>query len=451
MAGRPSSSRSLAVWMNGELVGHWSLGAYSSTFAYDKGWLTSQSVRPLSLSLALSEEPIRGPAVDNYFDNLLPERKQTRQRLAAAFRVKSLRTFDLLEQVGRDCVGAVQLLPKGNPAPNVRRVQASPMNEADIEHLLDQTASERALTQHEPDEDLRLSIAGVQDKTALLWHEGTWQRPQGATPTTHLLKLPLGEVGAHRIDFSHSVQNEWLCAQVAHAFGLPVASCEIARFGRHTVLVVERFDRRWMSEGWWARLPQEDFCQVNGLAPEQKYEERGGPGMARILDTLRGSQKPAVDRRNFLASQLLFWLLAAPDGHAKNFSISLQAGGRFELTPLYDIMSAWPAVGVGPRKFDYKKLKLAMAVRSKNAHYRMDGILRRHWNAVARATAMGPDFEEVIQAFIKEAPRVLSEVQAKLPKGFPAEVADPVLQCLLAQARLLEGMPSGLLAAQVVF
>ncbi len=444
MAGRPSRHRTLAVWMNGELVGHWTFDAYSSTFAYDKGWLASASVRPLSLSLPLSDEPIRGPRVDNYFDNLLPERRQTRERLAAVFKAKSLRGFDLLEQVGRDCAGAVQLLPDGISAPDVKRIEAATMTEAAIEHLLDQTISERSLGPHEQDDALRLSIAGVQDKTALLWHKGSWHRPLGATPTTHLLKLPLGEVGAQRIDFSNSVENEWLCAQIASAFGLLTASCEMARFGRHKVLVVERFDRQWMSEGWWARLPQEDFCQVNGLAPEQKYEERGGPGMARILDTLRGSQKPEADRRNFLAAQLLFWLLAAPDGHAKNFSIVLQAGGRFELTPLYDIMSAWPATGTGPHKFDYKKLKLAMAVRSKNAHYRMEGILRRHWNAVAKANALGPNFEEVIETFIRDLPRVLSAVNAKLPAGFPAEVSDPILHGLQSQIGALAAMPSGL-------
>jgi len=442
MAGRPSSRRELDVWMNGEFVGRWTSGARGSSFTYDRGWLASASVRPLSLSLALREDPIRGAAVENYFDNLLPERKPARRRLAAAFGAKSLGSFDLLEQVGRDCAGAVQLLPAGSPAPDVRRIDAEPMTPAAIEHLLDQTASERMLGRHEADEGLRLSIAGVQDKTALLWHEGCWHRPVGATPTTHLLKLPLGAAGAQRIDFSHSVQNEWLCAQIARAYGLPVASCELARFGRHTVLVVERFDRRWMRDGWWLRLPQEDFCQVNGLAPEQKYEERGGPGMARILDTLRGSQRPDADRRNFLAAQLFFWLLAAPDGHAKNFSIFLHAGGRFELAPLYDILSAWPAVGVGPRKFDYRKLKLAMAVHSKNAHYRMESIVRGHWNAVARDNAIGTDAEEIIQAFIRDAPRVLSEVQSRLPPGFPAEVAEPVLQGLVAQIRLLEGRTS---------
>ena len=198
------------------------------------------------------------------------------------------------------------------------------------------------------DEDLRISIAGAQEKTALLWHQNQWCKPLGPTPTTHIFKLPLGEVGGMRADFSTSVENEWLCAEIAREFGQPVANCQIAVFGRRKVLVVERFDRRMVDNTWWARLPQEDFCQVSGIPSEQKYEERWWPRNVRHPRHLRGSDAPEADRNRFLATQLLFWLLAAPDGHAKNFSIFIEPEGRYRLTPLYDIMSAWPVIGDGP-------------------------------------------------------------------------------------------------------
>ena len=93
------------------------------------------------------------------------------------------------------------------------------------------------------DGELRLSIAGAQEKTALLWHQNQWCRPQGSTPTTHLFKLPMGLVGSGQIDFSSSVENEWLCGRILAAYGLPVAASSLASFAGQRCLIVERFDR----------------------------------------------------------------------------------------------------------------------------------------------------------------------------------------------------------------
>lgn len=438
MAGRPSKTQRLDVWMNGVLVGRWE---YSSSkghlFRYDAAWLGDPLRRPLSLSLPLENEttPFSGDRVEFYFDNLLPDSQSIRKRLATRFGAKSSGAFELLSKIGQDCVGAVQILPAGAAPPDVRRVQATPLVESEIERLLDDTVAGQRFAGIEEDE-LRISIAGAQEKTALLWHQGKWCKPHGATPTTHILKLPMGEVGGQRADFSTSVENEWLCGQLMRAYGLPTAESEIARFGRHVVLAVTRFDRAWQGT-WWARLPQEDFCQVNGLSVEQKYEERGGPGIDRILDTLRGSEQAAQDRTNFLTTQLLFWVLAAPDGHAKNFSMFLEPRGRFRLTPLYDVMSAWPVIGHGPRLFQWQKVKMAMAVRATNAHYRMAEIQRRHWNAVAKRNAMGFDFEPVIRSVIDRTPGIIENVAAQLPDGFPAEVSGPVFEGIARQIQRL--------------
>lgn len=439
MAGRPSLSKALDVWMNAELAGRWTFSsAGGHAFVYDAAWLDNPLGRPLSLSLPLSQgtTAFNGEKVEAYFDNLLPDSINIRKRVASKFGARSARPFDLLEKIGRDCVGAVQLLPAGSPAPDVRRIDAVPQTEAGVEKILDDTVAGRTLGVPEEDE-LRISIAGTQEKTALLWHNGQWCRPRGATPTTHILKLPLGEVGGQRADFSTSVDNEWLCSRILEAYGLPAAHCEIALFGRHKVLVVSRFDRRFL-DTWWARLPQEDFCQVNGLPPEQKYEEKGGPGISSILDTLRGSELADVDRMNFLSAQLLFWILAAPDGHAKNFSIFIGPQGRFRLTPFYDVMSAWPVIGTGARQFSWQKVKLAMALHSKNVHYRIAEIRRRHWNVVARKNALGSGFEPVIHRFIEATPKVIESVAAQLPPGFPTRVSERILEGLADQVHRLQ-------------
>ncbi|MBL8489718.1 MAG: type II toxin-antitoxin system HipA family toxin [Rhodocyclaceae bacterium] len=420
--------------MNGELVGHWTFSPTGGhSFSYAATWLDHPNRRSLSLSLPLSQgaDRFRGPVVEAYFDNLLPDSPGIRQRLASRFGADSTQAFQLLEKIGRDCVGAVQLLPPEAAAPDVRRIDAEPLTEEDIERILDDTVGHRNPGIPVEDE-LRISIAGAQEKTALLRHDGRWCRPRGTTPTTHILKLPMGTVGGMRADFSTSVENEWLCARLVRAYGLPMAECSIQTFGRHKVLVVTRFDRI-LVDGGWVRLPQEDFCQVLGHPPGRKYEEHGGPGIAPILDTLRGSDTPGADRANFLTAQLIFWMLAAPDGHGKNFSVFIGAGDHFRATPLYDIMSAWPVIGNGAGEIQWRKLKLAMALRTKNAHFRMHEIRRRHWNEVAKANALGADFESVIERVIASTPSVIGSVGANLPADFPARVSDRIFEGLRAQ------------------
>jgi serine/threonine-protein kinase HipA len=443
MAGRPSTSRNLDVWMNGERVGTWSVSPRQGhAFGYAQEWLTNPRRRPISLSLPLARgtDFFRGEVVEAWFDNLLPDSREIRTRIARRHGVSPAHAFQLLEAIGRDCVGAVQLLPAGSPPPDVRRIAARPLTTAGVVALLERTLTAAPLLPGEQDA-LRISLAGAQEKTALLLQDDQWQLPLGATPTTHILKLPLGRVGAVQADFSTSVENEWLCSRVLLAFGLPVAHCWMESFGPHRLLVVERFDRHRFP-GWWARLPQEDFCQVLGIPPQHKYESHGGPGIDAILDTLRGSQEAAADRQRFLMAQLIFWLLGAPDGHAKNFSVFLEAEGRFRLTPLYDVMSAWPVTGRGPNLFDRKRLKLAMALWGRNKHERIDGIRRRHWNETAKRNAMGRNFETGIEQVLAAVPGVVAKVAAELPPGFPEQVSVPILEGIQAQAARLAAMPA---------
>ena len=321
---------------------HLVLDAHS--FEYAASWLDSPSVRPLSLSLPIPAggRTLRGPMVKNYFDNLLPDSDRIRQRLRTRFRLSSDSAQDLLGAVGRDCIGAVQLLPDDASPEGYDRVEGTPLTEADIERHLLAVTNDTAFGQDGEDpDDFRISIAGAQEKTAFLRYRGRWCHPHGATPTTHIFKLPLGLVGNMRADMSTSVENEWLCLRIMAALGFDVPRADIAVFGQQKVLVVERFDRRWVAGNTWiARLPQEDFCQATGTAPADKYESDGGPGIAACLDILAGSTESARDRLAFVLAQLAFWLLAATDGHAKNFSIFLLPGAQYRLTPMYDILSA---------------------------------------------------------------------------------------------------------------
>lgn len=444
--GRRAHSRALNVWANGRLVGQWRLPARGPMeFHYDPAWAASPEGRPLSLSLPLTLDnlPLRGEAVGFYFDNLLPDSEAIRRRLQSRFRTASRDAFDLLEAIGRDCVGAVQLLPEGKTPENLFAIEAEPLTDDDIERLLVAAVTPLAtgFGAAGDDGEFRISLAGAQEKTALLRHQGRWCRPHGATPTTHILKLPLGLVGNRQADMRTSVENEWLCARLLAAYGVPVADCDIARFGAQKALVVERFDRLLHPSGdYWLRLPQEDFCQATGTPGSAKYETDGGPGLVPIARILQGSEARDEDLSTLLRAQLLFWMLAATDGHAKNFSLRLLAGGRYRLTPLYDVLSAWPITGRGANRLERNKLQLAMAVRGRNAHYRWKEIQRRHFNETARRCGLGPDMEALIADVLDRTPAVIEAVGRDLPQGFPAEVFDTIAAGLADSAKRLEAM-----------
>ncbi len=444
--GRKSHAKALSVWSNGERVGVWRIPARGDMeLQYDPAWMSSVAGRPLSLSLpfGVDASALKGDKVNNYFENLLPDSDVIRKRLATKFKTESTGAFDLLQAIGRDCVGAVQLLPEGSGPEGFDRIEGVPLDDKEVEQYLLRVVTPAGFGSQDVDEDeFRISLAGAQEKTALLWHGNQWMRPHGATPTTHILKLPLGLVGNKKVDLSTSVENEWLCLNILEAYGLPVAKSQILYFGAQRVLSVKRFDRQMNSSGkWLMRLPQEDFCQALGVPPIQKYEADGGPGVRELAQLIRQSERAKEDIETLLSAQVLFWMMAAPDGHAKNFSIQLLAGGRYRLTPLYDVVSIWPVAGNGASQWSWHNARLAMAATGKNKHYLFKDVQRRHFNAMASQCGYGKDAEPLIQRLIERTPGVVTTIAARLPPGFPQPVADAILGGLEKSAAKLAAMP----------
>jgi serine/threonine-protein kinase HipA len=442
----------LDIWMNGTFVGTWERSRNASDrLTYDADWITSAAGRPLSLSLPFSLAParlgdktlpLRGAKVAAYFENLIPDNERILQRLRDRYAARSTAPFDLLAAIGRDCVGAIQLLPTGSAAGNIHRIEAEPLDEAGVANVLRHTTTARHSGEPLDGDAFRLSIAGAQEKTALLRHKGHWCIPHGVTPTTHIFKLPLGAVGNVQADMRQSVELEWLCMELVREYGLPVAKVEIGHFEDQKALIVERFDRARATDGdYWLRIPQEDFCQATGLAPNRKYESDGGPGIVPIMDILRGSENAPADRENFFKTQLLFWILAATDGHAKNFSLTLLAGGRYQQTPLYDILSTYPVQGRSANRMDPRKARLAMAVTGDNRHYLLHEIHRWHWVDMAEQLGLPDGAGPIITDLIERTPRALDALAKRLPETFPAELFDSVSAGVLAAVKRLAREP----------
>jgi HipA-like protein len=310
----------LRVLLNNRLVGHLlkePSGAVS--FRYVESWLSANDAIPLSLSLPLREDAYRGERVVAVCENLLPDSETLRRRIAERIGAKGADAYSLLSRIGRDCVGALQFVPDDDDAVyDTSRIDGEVVGEHEVERLLKNLV--RTPLGLDMDEEFRISIAGAQEKTALLRHKGKWLKPHGTTPTTHILK-----------------------------------------------------------------------------------------------------------------AQILFWLLGATDGHAKNFSVFLGAGGRFQMTPLYDVLTAQPSLD--GRQIQRKQMKLAMSV-GDSRHYRMDEIKGRHFVQTAeRASLPGSLAREVLAEVAGAADTAMNTIEKQLPSGFPEEIHLSVKRALTTRLK----------------
>ncbi len=431
--GRKRSYTPLNVFLNSRLVGQLVREPSGGvSFAYARDWLDWEHRMPVSLSLPLQENRYIGAPVMAVFDNLLPDSDVIRRRVAERVGAEGVDAFSLLSQIGRDCIGALQFLPDGQEPQPMSELTGEPVDEAQIGAILSDL--DLAPLGIRRENDFRISVAGAQEKTALLRKDGQWVEPTGTTPTTHIIKPQIGRL-PNGMDLSDSVENEYLCLKLMEAFGLRAANVEMAQFGDKKALVVERFDRRWTSDGRLIRLPQEDCCQALSIVPTQKYQNEGGPGISDIMDLLLGSDDPNKDRYDFFKANVLFWLAGATDGHGKNFSVSLLPGGRFRMTPLYDVLTVQPTVDA--RQIERKYFKLAMNFGNSN-HYKVANIVGRHIvetgvkSGLSRAVVQGL-FEE-----LQETSHAIVEATFnQLPDGFPETLLSSIDGALKARLHLL--------------
>lgn len=403
-------------------------------FSYTQQWMERPGARPISLSLPITKQKYAGEVVYNFFDNLLPDSPDIRNKIQARFNVGSGHSFDLLAAIGNDCVGAIQL--SSQQPELVHQLNYNRLPDQEIEKLL-QGYKHTPLGMEIDDDDFRISIAGAQEKTALLKIGEQWTKPIGATPTSHIMKLPMGELPQVGIDLTDSCENEFICLELARAFGFEVANSEVLHFGKQKVLSVERFDRKYASDGsWLMRLPQEDFCQAMGISSAQKYQSDGGPGIADCLNLLTASSN-AKDRATFFKTQIFFWLIAAIDGHGKNFSVFLEPENRYRMTPLYDILSAFPLMSKsGSNKtLQPQKITMAMSLKGKNTHWKWSNIQPRHF--VSTAAQVKYPLEKAkshYEYFIDNVESAIATVEGKIANHFPAYVAEAIFTGLRKQA-----------------
>lgn len=332
--------RALDTWWDGRLVGRLTQNKHGElAFAYAPDWLNDEDPRALSASLPKRSQPFTRRECRPFFGGLLPEESQ-RDAAAHALGVSSSNDFALLDRLGGEVAGALQLLPPGEPptSPAVDRPPV-PLDDAGLIRVLDALPVRPLLA---GEQGLRLSLAGAQSKVPVVLVGDAVALPAPGQPTTHILKPPIAR-------FTATTENEAFVMRLAAAIGLEVAPVEPRVVRGRTFLLVQRYDRAVGDDGKVRRIHQEDFCQALGVPPETKYASEGGPTFKDCFELVRRLvARPAVDVMKLLDAAIFNVIAGNADAHGKNFSILSDAHGP-RLAPLYDLLATVAYPELSPR------------------------------------------------------------------------------------------------------
>jgi serine/threonine-protein kinase HipA len=346
----------LSAYRDGRLLGMLDRGL---SFAYDPRVIEEQSGQiVISASLRVRERPFREREARPFFEGLLPE-GLARQRLAARFRLADDDTFGLLAEIGRDCAGALSILPEGEDPYSSSGEPVVWLDDDELAKIVADLDVRPLGVQ--PERDIRLSLAGAQDKLVVVVDEGSGKigLPRGTTPSTHILKP------APKERFPGLVLNEAYCSVLAANAGLSAVNGQLIKIHEAPALLVERYDRIRAGESV-QRIHQEDFCQALRVLPNKKYQDDGGPDLRRMVDLInRVSSDAAADVLRLVQWELLNLLIGNSDGHAKN--VALLYGEQYRVAPVYDLVCT--------DLYDFPE-RLAQSI---GGEYRPRYIASEHW------------------------------------------------------------------------
>ena len=353
----------LNVYFNAELAGMLRDEKGRLFFQYAPAWLRSPNLVALSIPLPPSADEYGDDVVRPFFENLLPE-GEIRSAIAHLRQVSEKNTFGLLEEIGGDCAGAISLLlPESTPSATG---DYDPLPDKRLNEML-HSLEKRPLITADNDE-LRLSLAGAQQKLPVLLKDGAFFLGRGNAPSSHILKPNIA-------GFANTTANEMFCMTLADKAGLPVPKASLHRQAE-TVYLVERYDRVKVGERL-TRLHQIDFCQALNLPSSKKYEKEGGPSLNDCFAILRNyCREPAKDVQNLISWTIFNYLIGNSDAHGKNLSLLMIPAG-VELAPFYDLLCTAVYPGLTHN--------LAFKIGGDN---RPEWIQLRHWEKLADAAGV---------------------------------------------------------------
>lgn len=402
------SEKLLYVYINDKLEGTLQADVQGGlVFEYDN---KAQSM--LSLSLPLEKRNYTNTECHGFFNGLLPENDETKKRVAAKYNINPNNDFAMLKAIGYDCPGAISFWEEQNPEGlhEYYDIKSEPVTDEDLERFIKELPKKPLGTGVE---NLRLSLAGAQDKTAVVLIDGKIAFPDNITPTTHILKPAIKSL-------KETVENEYICMKTAEKCGIRVPNVEIRQAGRTKYFLIERFDRI-IKDGKIKRLHQEDFCQASNIASAYKYEADGGVSFKTCFDIIRKTSKPVVYINEFINLMLFNYLILNNDAHGKNFSILHNEDGSMDFAPAYDLLCT--------KIYSQLSYKMAMEI---GGYYGCEEIKPEYFEQLAKE--VGISYAQLAK-LIKNRCEMIPEAMEEVVNSFENKIGKNILTLVQKNCR----------------
>lgn len=400
--GRLRGMADLLVVLDGAVIGEIAASGTVLRFTYRT---EASGQVALSLSMPPSRREHPDARIRSWIGGLMPHDAGVLQRWAARVGLSGAARPErlLATRIGWDCPGSVQFCRPENLAEMPDRPRARcPVDEAEIAEALRAAIADMRGAGREDRNGrqvgLAYSLAGAQPKIALGRQGEAWYEPNGAEPSTHILKPPPAGIG-------EQPANEHLCLETARRLGLDAAPSALVAIEDLLVAVIERYDRV-RDAGLVHRLHQEDVAQALGRGSDTRGEALGGVSTVDIVELLRAHGRDS-DVLAVVDRLALAWTLGLVDGHGKNTSLLLSVD-QVALAPLYDIASMLPyspggedvylAMHVGDQpdiarigRADWQQHARRLGLPSATVLERVERVATEAADAAARAAEAAPD------------------------------------------------------------
>ena len=390
--------QSLYVYVNKDFVGGISkdsLGGIRFEYAPDVKF-------PISMSLPLKEGVYENKECRGFFNGLLPEGESVRVAIGKKYGINHKNDFSILKAVGYDCAGAVSFFE--TPQTGLREffeIEGKILSDDELEkYILELPKKPLALGI-----DMRLSLAGAQDKTAVVLIDGKVAIPTGGVPTTHILKPEIA-------GFKETTENEYICLKSAKRLEIQVPETEIRKANETKFFLIERYDRV-IENGLVKRVHQEDFCQASNIVSAYKYQAEGGVDFKQCFNILRQTSAPAITIMRFINLMVFNYLIGNHDAHGKNFSILHLDDGRLDFAPAYDILCSSVYQELSP--------KMAMKI---GGYYEPEKILPRHFERFAND--VGISYTQLKKVIINQC-KILPDIVKEVSQSFENTIGKDIL------------------------
>lgn len=389
------------------------------SFSYDTTYLQDKNARAISISMPLKETSFDERVVKPYFSGILPD-DQVRARLAKFLGLSEKNPFSLLEAIGGECAGALSIVSDGEILAEEKPEDIEILTDEKLLKILDLLKSRPLLAGKD---NIRLSLAGAQDKIAVGFLENKVCLIHGMTPTTHILKTPI-------TDIPDSVHNEFFCLHLAKKMKIKAPLAFVGWIGSVPYLMIERYDRIKNSSGHIQRIHQEDFCQALSVMPDMKYEKEGGPSIHQSLKLIENhSETPAADQLDLLRRVIFNFLIGNCDAHGKNFSFIYESR-QPKIAPAYDLLCT--AV--------YPNLANTMAMKI-GKKYNPEDVYLRHWHELVPETkAAVQNLDRLLLLFTDEIRNKTTELIKELKdQNIKSQIFEKIEKVIIQRSNRIKG------------